>query len=65
MLAVLLYTINYLASLLYLNAVFYKLLQLTLPIPTIILTNKEDTVLSSRHYIKASTPIITLIAAVY
>jgi cytochrome P450/NADPH-cytochrome P450 reductase len=58
-------TVNHLASLPYLNAVFRESLRLTPPIPTIMLTNKEDTVLSGRHYIKASTPIIALITAVH
>jgi cytochrome P450/NADPH-cytochrome P450 reductase len=58
-------TADHLASLPYLNAVFRESLRLTPPIPTIMLTNNEDTVLGGRHYIKASTPIIALIAAVH
>ena len=58
-------TVDHLARLPYLNTVLHESLRLTPPIPTIMLTNKEDTVLGGRHCIKTNTSIIALIAAVH
>jgi cytochrome P450/NADPH-cytochrome P450 reductase len=58
-------TVDHLARLPYLNAVLRESLRLTPPIPTIMLTNNENTVLGGRYYIKANTPIIALMAAVH
>ncbi|OSS43246.1 hypothetical protein B5807_12111 [Epicoccum nigrum] len=58
-------TINQLARLLYLNAVLRESLCLSPTVPSIALAAKEDTVLGGKYYIKASTPIVALFAAVH
>ena len=58
-------TVDQLARLPYLNAVLRESLRLSPTVPSIALAAKEDTVLGGKYYIKASTPIVALFAAVH